>query len=140
MYDEQDIQEVLMRLDPQQLTNLGIIPEQQEGLERQLAQAAALRKVPQPEGGMVGRVYVPPSIMQNAAATISNIRGANQQGTLQKQMADLLRQKAAGRLDALKARANIPKPIVGSAGAADLGGGSDPLAFLFGAGAGNGLG
>jgi len=85
--------------DIDQLTQLGIVPEKQKNLEKQLELAQALRYAPMP--GMVGgygsRVQSAPSPMAIAAGVGQNVMGGMKEHQIMQQQNDLMQQQARGR-------------------------------------------
>jgi hypothetical protein len=79
----------------QQLIELGVIPDEQQMLMKQMQSAQQLRDTPIPKGGMAGRVYVADPLGA-VAAGVDRYQGHKQmQGLDQKYGATLDKQTAA---------------------------------------------
>lgn len=97
----------------QQLIQLGVIPDEQTDLQKQMDQADALRYASAPEGRYVrGGLYVAASPLEHIARAAQGIKAGRDLDRLRDQQQSLLQQQVSGRqafLDALRGRTRVGK-------------------------------
>lgn len=81
----------------QQLMQLGIIPQQQDILGKQLQLAQGLRYSQGPQGRDSGRVYTAPNPLEVAMHNIQQYQAGKQMQDIQQKQQDMLRKQALGR-------------------------------------------
>ena len=109
--------EILQYLSPEELADLGIIPEQQQALEQQMAQANALRGAPLPEGRQAGGRFIAASPLEMLGGVAQRFAGALKGRGLEKQREALWDRQKAGRSKWLRATAGVPQAMPFSLGA-----------------------
>ena len=92
----------------EQLIALGIIPDEQAGLNQQMDQANQLRNTPIPKGGMAGRVYVGDPFGALAAG-FDRYQGNKQIKQIQGQQKDLMDKQMQARMAYVNLLRNPPK-------------------------------
>jgi hypothetical protein len=88
-----------------QLMELGILDDQGNILDKQLAQAQAVRNAPGPEGRDSGRVYTAANPLEHIVNAAQGIKAGREIEDIAKKQEELLAQQTAGRktfLDALR--------------------------------------
>lgn len=83
--------------DIQQLMELGIIPDQMQGLQTQMESAQKLRDRRAPQGTDTGRVYVAASPLEHAAYAMQGIKAGKDLDRLRAQQQALLEKQVSGR-------------------------------------------
>lgn len=83
--------------DIQALMELGVIPEQSQGLQSQMEQAQYLRNRKGPQGTDTGRVYVAANPLEHLAHALTGIKAGKELDRLRGEQQDLLSQQVAGR-------------------------------------------
>lgn len=104
-----------------QLMEMGALDDQMGILDKQLAQATALRNAPGPEGRDSGRVYTAANPLEHLVHAAQGIQAGSQMEDLAKKQEAILGQQTSGRkafLDALRRR---PKVGLGPMPGEDMG-------------------
>ncbi len=83
--------------DIQQLMELGILPDQLQGLQTQMESAQKLRDRRAPTGTDTGRVYVAASPLEHAAYALQGIKAGKDLDKLRAEQQALLKKQTAGR-------------------------------------------
>lgn len=110
-YEDSDPLEGLSEEELQQLMELGVIPQKQDALALQLAQATKLRNAAGPEGRDSGRVYTAANPLEHLVHAAQGIRAGSDMKRLEKEQQDLANAQVAGRSQFLKALYGKKPPI-----------------------------
>lgn len=110
-YDDQDPLEGLSEEELQQLMDLGVIPQKQDALALQLAQATKLRNSPGPQGRDSGRVYTAASPLEHIAHAAQGIKAGRDMKRVEQEQKDLMASQVQGRSQFLKAMYGKKPPI-----------------------------
>lgn len=97
----------------QQLIALGIIPEEQESLQKQMDQAQALRDAQAPQGSYSrGGIYVAASPLEHIARVAQGIKAGRDLQKMYERQQELFGQQVSGRqsyFDAIRGRTRVGK-------------------------------
>lgn len=83
--------------DIQQLMELGIIPDQLEGLKGQMETAEKLRSRRGPQGTDTGRVYVAASPLEHLSYALQGMKAGKDLDRMRAEQQALLKKQASGR-------------------------------------------
>lgn len=111
MYEDSDPLEGLSEEDLQQLMDLGVIPQKQDALAVQLAQATKLRNQQGPQGRDSGRVYTAASPLEHIAHAAQGIQAGREMKRIGQQQEQLAKDQVAGRTAFLRAMYGKKPPI-----------------------------
>lgn len=111
IYEDSDPLEGLSEEELQQLMDLGVIPQKQDALALQLAQATKLRNAPGPEGRDSGRVYTAASPLEHIAYAAQGIKAGRDMERVQKAQEELMKEQVSGRSQFLKMMYGKKPPI-----------------------------
>lgn len=97
----------------QQLMQLGIIPDEQNELQKQMEQAQSLKTAAAPQGATVRNgIYVAASPLEHIARVAQGIKASKELDKLRDQQQSLLQDQVSGRqsyFDAIRGRTRVGK-------------------------------
>ena len=102
-YEDSDPLEGMSEEQLQQLVALGLIPDKQDALATQLAQAAKLRNQGAPKGYDTGRVYTAASPLEHFASALERGMAGREMKDIYNRRDELLKQQQSGRGEFLRA-------------------------------------
>jgi hypothetical protein len=89
--------ENLSEEDIQALMELGIIPDEYQGLQEQIEQAQKLRNREGPQGTHTGRVYVAASPLEHLSHTLQGMKAGKDLDRMRAEQQALLQRQVSGR-------------------------------------------